>query len=325
MCYKDELQKRNADKLEKKFEEDNVPDFIKKYFVNIKSKSGCINYLVALKDFILWAIANNIIHKKEISDIEPEDFNDIVVEDITLYLEYKESLGMSPTTLETRKNILRSFWNYLSRLNTCEVKEKFFKDVSYEGIPSNDNLLKKLPSDKQLQDMENKIMKKHDKMVRMRNICVLRVLKGTGIRESELAGLDISNLYLDDEMPYIKVLRKGKYRVQQTQPVYLTGNAVKAINEWLSYRATITNIIDREAVFLNKNGRRFTEENIKSMFKTYGNGVSCHMLRHWYATVFTKECGITFAQQQLGHKSANITINTYANGSYGMKEILGNM
>ena len=325
MCYKDELQKRNADKLQRKFEEDNVPDFVKKYFINIKSKSGCINYLIALEDFFFWAITNNIIGKNAISNIEPEDFNNIIAEDITSYLDYKESLGISPTTLETRKNILRSFWNYLSRLNTCEVEKDFFKDVSYEGISSNDNLIIKLPSDKQLQDMENKIMKKHDKMVRTRNMCVLRVLKGTGIRESELAGLDISNLYLDDEMPYVKVLRKGRYRMQQAQPVYLTGDAVMAIKEWLSYRATITNIIDRQAVFLNKNGRRFTEENIKSMFKTYGNGVSCHMLRHWYATVIAKKGGITFAQQQLGHRSANITINTYANGSYGMKEILANM
>jgi len=44
MCYKNEVQKKNAEKLQKKFEEDNVSAFIQTYFINIKSKKGAINY-----------------------------------------------------------------------------------------------------------------------------------------------------------------------------------------------------------------------------------------------------------------------------------------
>ena len=76
---------------------------------------------------------------------------------------------------------------------------------------------------------------------------------------------------------------------------------------------------------MNKNGKRLTQANIKSLFKTYGNGVTPHMIRHWYATTMANTGNIAFAQQQLGHTSQNITINNYANGAYGMKDVLGNM
>lgn len=84
-------------------------------------------------------------------------------------------------------------------------------------------------------------------------------------------------------------------------------------------------IIDIDAVFLNKNGRRLNEDNIKAIFKNYGNGMSCHMMRHWYATIVAPIGGVAFTQQQLGHSSASTTINNYANGAYGMKDVLANM
>ncbi len=325
MCYKEEVQKKNAEKLQKRFEVDNVPEFIQKYFINIKSKAGAINYWIAIKDLLLWLMEKQLINRKSISSIVPDDFYAVESEDITLYLQSKEDSGMSPTTLETRKNIFSSFWRYLKRIKNCPVNDNIIADVSYRGISSNNNLLRKLPTDEQLKAMEEKNSKKKDRFVRKRNLIILRVLKGTGLRASELAGLGISDLHLNEEMPYITIIGKGKYRMQEARIVYLTGDATNAIKEWLEIREKIENIIDVEALFLNRNGKRFIEDNIKTMFKTYGNGVTPHMIRHWYATLMASTGNIVFAQQQLGHTSANTTINNYANGAYGMKEILKNM
>lgn len=85
------------------------------------------------------------------------------------------------------------------------------------------------------------------------------------------------------------------------------------------------NIIDMDAVFVNKNGNRLSEYNIQSIFKTYGDGMSPHMIRHWYATVMAKTGDLAFVQQQLWHSSVNTTVNNYANGIYGMKDVLANM
>ena len=144
-----------------------------------------------------------IINKSVLSDIEADDFYDVESEDITMYLRYKEQSGMSPTTLETRKNIFSSFWKYLQRSNKCPVEQNVIEAVSYKGISSNNNLVKKLPSDEQIKQMEEKIANKKDDFLRIRNLTVLRLLKGSGLRESELVGLELKDLFLDEDIPYI--------------------------------------------------------------------------------------------------------------------------
>lgn len=326
MCYKIEVQNRNAEKLNRKLDELNLPIYMRKYFtVKIESKAGALNYLGVIVDLLNWFIKEKLIDKTNISDIEPSDFTDIMAEDITLYLKTKEQNGMSPTTLETRKHIVSSFWDYMSRVKGTEIKDKFFKDVTYKGIPSGNNLTKKLPTEKQLNNMEEKIMWKKDIPVRNRNIAIFRVLRGTGIRESELAGLDLSDLHLDEEMPYITILGKGVYREMQNRTVYLSGSALKALSEWLEYRNTLDNIVDTEAVFINKNGTRTTERNIKQIFENYGNGITPHMMRHYYASIMNQNGNLAFVQQQLGHSSVNTTVNNYANGAVGMREKLMEM
>lgn len=326
MCYKIEVQKKNAEKLNRKLDELNLPIYMRKYFtVKIESKAGALNYLGVIVDLLSWFIEEKLINKENISDIEASDFNDIMAEDITLYLKMKEQNGISPTTLETRKNIIRSFWNYISRVKGADISDRFFEDVTYKGISSNNNLIKKLPTEQQLKDMEEKIMWKKDVPVRNRNIAIFNVLKGTGLRESELAGLNLPDLHLNESMPYITILGKGKYREVENRMVYLTKSAVIALEEWLKYRNTLDNIVDKEAVFINKNGKRTTEDTIISIFKTYGKGITPHMIRHYYASIMASKGNLAFAQQQLGHSSVNTTINNYANGSVGMKDVLKNM
>lgn len=326
MCYKIEVQNKNAEKLNRKLDELNLPIYMRKYFIiKIESKAGALNYLGVIVDLLNWFIEDKMINKESISDIEPSDFTDIMAEDITLYLKTKEQNGMSPTTLETRKHIISSFWDYMSRVKGTGIKDGFFKDVTYKGIPSGNNLTKKLPTEKQLNEMEEKIMWKKDIPVRNRNIAIFRVLRGTGIRESELAGLDLSDLHLDEEMPYITILGKGVYREIQNRTVYLSGSALKALREWLEYRNTLDNIVGTEAVFVNKNGTRTTERNIKQIFENYGNGVTPHMMRHYYASIMNRNGNLAFVQQQLGHSSVNTTVNNYANGAVGMKNVLESM
>lgn len=331
MCYKIEVQNKNAEKLNKKLDELNAPKFLRDYLNELESKNGALNYLVAIKDFLQWLIENNIINKKLISEIEVSDFSDLRPQNISSYLRYKEMNGMSPTTTETRKNIIKSFIQDIYSYRDCLLREvysnieDFYKMIKYKGIPSGNNLTKKLPTEKQLNDMEEKIMWKKDIPVRNRNIAIFRVLKGSGIRESELAGLDLSDLHLDEEMPYITILGKGVYREMQNRTVYLSGSALKALKEWLEYRSTLDNIVDTEAVFVNKNGTRTTERNIKQIFENYGNGITPHMMRHYYASIMNQNGNLAFVQQQLGHSSVNTTVNNYANGAMGMKEKLMEM
>ena len=326
MCYKAEIQKKNEEKLQRKFDEENISLFIQKYFINIESKAGAINYWVAIKDLLLWLMEKKIINKSVLSDIEADDFYDVESEDITMYLRYKEQSGMSPTTLETRKNIFSSFWKYLQRSNKCPVEQNVIEAVSYKGISSNNNLVKKLPSDEQIKQMEEKIANKKDDFLRIRNLTVLRLLKGSGLRESELVGLELKDLFLDEDIPYIKIVGKGKYREIEARDVLLTNDAKVALEEWLEERGKLEGAGNLNAVFITKKIKRMTESDVRKLFEyASGKQVTPHMMRHWFGTVAAKVGGVAFAQQQLGHTSMTTTINNYANGSYGMKDILANM
>ena len=194
--------------------------------------------------------------------------------------------------------------------------------MPYDFVTSNNNLVLKMPSEEQLLLMETRIKQKPDPCIRERNFTVFMILKGTGIRESELAGLDLTDIYLNgdetDNRAYIKVLGKKKYRIEEQRKVLLTESAMIEIIEWLKVRQTIENIIDSNALLLNKNGKRLNEDNIKKIFKNYGDGITPHMMRHWYATMMEKKFGVAFVQQQLGHSSMAVTVNNYTDGTYGV-------
>lgn len=320
--YKDEVQKANAEKLQKRFDEENIPQFIQTYFVNLQSKASCKNYWSTIRQMLIWMQDKKVINKDSISEIQPEDFLNIESEDLTIYLREREKNGILPTTLNKEKNVFSSFWEYLARTRKCPVDYNIVKSVAYKGISCNNGLYTKLPTNEQLDDMENKFASRKNDFLRIRNLAVFYVLKWTGIRESECAGLDLCDLYLDAKVPYIMVLGKGHYREIEKAPVFLTESTVRHLNEWLEFRNTMDKAKDTNALFVNRHGERFSEDGIRQLFFSNGNGVTPHMVRHWYATFLNKTDNLAFARQQLRHTSINTTINNYSNGVVGMKDVL---
>ena len=186
----------------------------------------------------------------------------------------------------------------------------------------------KVPLPEDMMEMIEKIKKKKDDFVRERNLMIVRVLKGTGLRESELAGLDLKDLHLEDDKPYIMVMGKGVYYTQDAEPVLVSKDAKLAFEEWLRIRGDVENIIDDNAVFINKNGKRLSEDNIQAIFRNYSGGkITPHMMRHLYATVLYQESGhdAAFVQEQLRHSDVNTTLGTYAAGDSRSYEVLENM
>ena len=167
-------------------------------------------------------------------------------------------------------------------------------------------------------------------------MCVLRVLRGTGLRESELANLDLRDIYLDKEYidayhvrPYTLLTSKGIYDYSDDAKdiVYLTKDAIAALTEWIEYRNTLDFIIDKDALFLNKNGKRMNEDNIKAMFRIYSGGkLTPHMMRHEYTTVLQRESNDpTFVREQGRWKSNAMMNNVYDSGASRSASVLENM
>lgn len=325
--YKADVNKRYYDKLNVILDKNNIPSFIRKYFTGFDSGQSAYNYWFTINGFIKWLMETDRINKDNISEIIPDDFFMIMKEDLKSYVKYLEGNGSSLSTIKTKIYIISSFWNYLLRNPLCSIKVNIADNYKTRNLKSkNNNLVKKMPSEKQLYEMEKNILSTKENFIRIRNIAVLKVLEGTGIRIIELAGLDRSDLFLDEDIPYIRIIGKGAYTEEEKREVYITGTAKKHLKTWLNYRGEINTISDCEAVFCNKRGKRLNEDNIKAIFKNYGNGVTPHMIRHYYATVMqSKGLGVSLVQQQFGHSDPSITTTNYINGMYQAKDILAKM
>lgn len=336
MCYKEELQKKNEAVLNKQFDKDNVPAWIRDYFYRIASRAARVNYWSTIRHFIHWLMDNGYIKAAKIEDLKPEDFKPIRS---TVIIRYFSGLlgNISKSTLNTKKNILGSFWSYM--LNEHYVDDNVIRQAKsneFKKTKTNVDKVLKMPEDSDIDRMISCIGEISDTTLRLRNQCVVRTLLGTGLRESELAGLDLSDVYLKGgefrgrhyQEPFITVIGKGHYDYTDDGKdiVYLTKDATEAFNEWISYRSTLLKVVDTDAVFLNRNGKRLKEANIKNIFRVYSKGtISPHMIRHKYAErIITTTSDITFARDQLRHQSFNTTVGIYDVGERS-RHILQNM
>ncbi len=327
MCYKDEVQKKNADKLRRKFEQDNVPAFISDYFYNLNSEAGKLNYYSVIMSMINWMIDSKRIKKESVSEITKQDINLLSKTDMIVYLETLIANGTSPSTINTKKNILSSFWSHLVDEGICDKNIIHSIPKSKFKIKKKNNA--KVPLPENMMEMIERIKQKKDDFVRERNLVIVRVLKGTGLRESELAGLDLNDLHLEENKPYITVMGKGVYYTQDAESVLVSKDAKLAFEEWLKIRNKVEKIIDDKAVFINKNGKRLSEDNIQAIFRNYSGGkITPHMMRHLYGTVLYQESGhnVALVQEQLRHASSDTTLSIYVSGNTEADyEVLENM
>lgn len=146
-----------------------------------------------------------------------------------------------------------------------------------------------------------------------RDHAVLEVLYGCGLRVSELCGLDLADLYLDEE--FLRVMGKGS----KERLVPITGTARAAIASYCydgaraSLAAHARRTATNSAVFLNKNGGRLSRQSVHTLCERYGRAVGIeglhpHTLRHSFAThMLAGGADLRVLQEILGHSDISTT------------------
>lgn len=143
-----------------------------------------------------------------------------------------------------------------------------------------------------------------------RDRAILELLYASGLRVSELAGLDLRSLNFGDRM----VLVRGKGRKERIVP--FGRKAGTALEEYLPVRERILadNKTRGEAMFLNARGRRLTTRSVDRLVKKYVRlyglnvHVSPHGLRHAFASHLLAEgADLRAIQEMLGHVSLSTT------------------
>ena len=142
-----------------------------------------------------------------------------------------------------------------------------------------------------------------------RDRTILEILYGCGLRVSELCGLDLREVFLEEEL--LRVLGKGsKERV-----VPVTGAAKRALTEYVDHWRPQLLKVGRpmDAVFLNQRGGRLSRQSVHSICERYGRyagieGLHPHTLRHSFATHLVEGgADLRVVQELLGHASIATT------------------
>lgn len=147
-----------------------------------------------------------------------------------------------------------------------------------------------------------------------RDLALVTLLLGTGIRVSECVGLDIEDV--DFKNNGIRVTRKGGNEMI----VYFGDEVAKALKNYLEVRSGITPIAGHEhALFYSTQRRRMGVQAVENLVKKYAREITTtkkitpHKLRSTYGTALYQETGdIYLVADVLGHRDVNTTKKHYA-------------
>jgi integrase/recombinase XerC len=249
------------------------------------------NYLHDLRHFLNYAIKENIATLEDV--------------DIELLRRYIASLleeGYEKSSIARKLSAMRSFYAYLTQTNIIEKNPLL--------TISSPKLTKRLPAFLS-NDEVTKLITTPDSStpLGMRDKAILELLYASGLRVSEIAGLDIVNVNLEERE--VRVLGKGS-----KERITLMGKpAVSAIDCYLREgRPKLRGLRSTDALFLNRYGRRLSKRSIEQTLSKYAAAsgltkrVFPHMIRHSFAThLLDGGADLRVVQELLGHANLATT------------------
>ncbi|MCX5686702.1 MAG: tyrosine recombinase XerC [Candidatus Omnitrophica bacterium] len=260
-----------------------------------------INYLKVEKDASSHTITNYEIDLKAFRAFLGE--KDVTVIDhlvLRRYLAEMRAKNYSKRTVARKLASLRSFFRFLFR-------EGYIKTNPITAI-STPKLDKKLPVVLDVDKVAKLVQApSEDNLSGLRDRAILETLYSAGIRVSELVGLDMDDVDFISEV--IKVFGKGR----KERMVPIGSPAVSALRKYVDRRDD-RKAKDKDAVFLNKSGKRLTDRSVRRVVDKYvrltsvAEHISPHSLRHSFAThLLDRGADLRSVQELLGHMNLSTT------------------
>ncbi|QCJ45520.1 tyrosine recombinase XerS (plasmid) [Bacillus sp. S3] len=313
---------------------------------DIRSPITLFNYVRDFRDFLNWLIAENIAPCSEIKDIPTNVLATLSLVEARNYFKfisrkkYKVSKADDETkqidvrTVNRQKSSLRSLFKYLTIEAENENNEPYFhrnvmQKIEVTKVTETFNERAKKITDKIFigdKDLEfldyikneyesslSHVELRYFKRDKERNISILSLFLGTGIRVNELSNLRIKDI--DFTSREISVIRKGNKK----DTVSVTPSAIDDLQLYLSVRNERYKAGNGENEFvyvkLYKNEpkpltNRAIEEIVYKYTKSFDKRMSPHKLRHTYATNLAEQTNgdIPLIMDQLGHTSSDISL-----------------
>lgn len=315
---------------------EDLPPICAEFFRGIEPSTSVLTrygYALDLKLFFKFLISDSLCSRLlSIRDIDCSILENVSIDHIERYLEYvamypaetdsedyeKEEYITNGERAKARKlSSVRSFFKYLYKkgritrnvaalADTPKVHEKPIVKLEPDEI---DALLTVVESGEGLSPAQ----KKYHKQTQVRDTAIVTLFLGTGMRISELVGINIDDLnFMSNE---VRIVRKGG-----NQDVLVFGSEVReALLNYMLRRENMTAQPGHEkALFLSMQNKRMTVRAIENLVKKYAalaaplKRISPHKLRSTYGTMLYRESGdIYLVADVLGQKDVNTTRKHY--------------
>lgn len=276
---------------------------VEKNFSKHTAKAYCADVL----DFLIW--------------LDDENCEDVSFSKIREYLHFIQKFQYKKTTLARKISSLRTFYRYLFR-----EKKVDSNPASNLNSPKRPRNLPKFLSTYEVEQILNNV--KMDTPAGFRNRTILELLWATGMRISELSGLNFEDLNLEENE--IKVFGKGaKERI-----ILVSDRAKSYLERYIETARPLiakgyeVNQNDDSPVFINNTGYRLQAKTVSNVINdivekiNLPKHVTPHVFRHSFAThLIENGADLRVVQELLGHASiSNTQIYTHISSQH-MKEV----
>ena len=307
-----------------------LPPFCTEFFRGIEPRTSTrtrIAYAYDLSVFFDFLKKENpVFSKMERMDLTLDYLDQISVTDLEEYMEYlkyrfnehNQEIINKERGIMRKISSLKSFYNYFFRTEKLKTNPAALvqlpklheKEIIRLDIDEVALLLDAVEQGDGLTDKQ----KAFHNRTKLRDLALLTLLLGTGIRVSECVGLDLNDI--DFKNGGIHIHRKGGKEVT----VYFGTEVETALQDYLDERNSIIPEEGSEnTLFLSLQKKRMNVRSVENLVKKYARivtplkKITPHKLRSTYGTNLYRETGdIYLVADVLGHSDVNTTKKHYA-------------
>ena len=241
-----------------------------------------------------------------VKSLFPQGMDPSEIDTMTLraYLGHLHQRGLSKVSIGRKLASIRSFFKHLHREGRLKANpaRALFTPRQAKKVP------RVLSEEEAAGLVESAPAKESNGLCALRDRALLELLYATGLRASEVVGLDFERLYLHDGV--VRVVGKGR----KERIVPFGAPAARALEAYIAGREKQFPSAPARPVFINRSGGRLTSRSLQRIVEKsalnapFDKDASPHTLRHSFAThLLARGADLRAIQELLGHSSLSTT------------------
>lgn len=316
-----------------------LPSFITEYKIGTNlSTTTVYQYLTEFRRFFDWLRSCDLSTAITNEQIAPTDLEHLKRNDIMMYLDYIQHTSttskkhdLSPTTVNRTINALRSLYKFLTITADDLNGNPYFErnvmlkisavndtqTLSYRAHAIKAHMLTGNEKFEFLDFIDNTYISKINKQAispfkknKERDLALIALMLGTGVRVSEAANIDLADLNLNDR--YLDVIRKGG----QKDTVPIADWAIPYLTTYAEHREALYHPEKNQLAFflteyhgsINRIASNSIERLVSKYSTAFGRKMTPHKLRHTVASeIYSNTKDQVIVAQQLGQKGTSAT------------------